>query len=75
MCASLPFSVRVCLFVSIPCTHSVSHALQALKRVHPDGLSAKLLNSQEHNPKRHAQEALPCIGKAGDAYLMHPSML
>ena len=54
---------------------SIGHALRALRRVHPEGLSAKQLNSVEHNPKRHAQQALPCVGKAGDAFLMHPSML
>jgi hypothetical protein len=42
---------------------------------HPTGLSAKQLNSAEHNPKASCREVVPCIGRAGTAFLMMPNIL
>jgi hypothetical protein len=53
---------------------SVAPILRTLLR-NPQGLSAKQLNSAAHNPKASCREALPCVGKAGDAFLMMPNML
>ena len=43
-------------------------------RENPSGLSAFALRTS-HNVKAQCQLSVPCIGRAGDAFLMHPQML